>query len=408
MNVEKTQAKSPEHNSRVKEWSTMTSPSPPSIHLLRHFVRSFQCRHTLRSTTTRRRLERQRRSVATKPLCAQPSQFVAGVTMDRLESSPSMREWYEANYPSWKDDPEKFVVTEDDTADDVHADGANDGEPIHDQDGAHAILLPPHLASRNIRPIVAYLRDPHSEEGTRSCHRLRTSNPLFPLIPGILHGSDPTATPRILSCEPSSKIMVKTPWFEIQRELDRYHHAFTSRVYALTLFSSEDARPEHHKSRQTLPNAGASRLDEPPLPSRTPLLEHALVLPADLQLHPVQHRAYCLNFVRYHPAKPVSVPIVPVNEEESPAMKRGGFIAFVHKTIECLVEEGARIPDSVGLECAGLRAKEVVRRERLVLPEGVTIHPRVGEDFLVGTVFGVKGGGEEEGEGEKKADGKKK
>jgi hypothetical protein len=34
----------------------------------------------------------------------------------------------------------------------------------------------------------------------------------------------------------------------------------------------------------------------------------------------------------------------------------------------------------------------VVRRDRLVLPEGVSIHPRVREDFLVGSVFGAKGG----------------
>jgi hypothetical protein len=109
-------------------------------------------------------------------------------------------------------------------------------------------------------------------------------------------------------------------------------------------------------------------------------------------MHPVDHAAFCLNYIRYHPEKPIKLPIRTVNEEESPAMKRGGFLAFANKKIECLVEDGAVIPEFIPLECTGLRQKDVVRRDRLVLPEGVSIHPRVREDFLVGSVFGAKGG----------------
>jgi hypothetical protein len=39
----------------------------------------------------------------------------------------------------------------------------------------------------------------------------------------------------------------------------------------------------------------------------------------------------------------------------------------------------------------------------LIIPKGVTIHPRVKSDFLVGTVFGAKGvGADEKGEEETK------
>ena len=83
-------------------------------------------------------------------------------------------------------------------------------------------------------------------------------------------------------------------------------------------------------------------------------------------------------------------------------MKRGGFLSMVNPFLECLVEEGAAIPECIELECTGIRPKDVIRRERFIMPEGVTVHPRVAEDFLVGTVFGARGAEDdlEEGEGE--------
>lgn len=102
---------------------------------------------------------------------------------------------------------------------------------------------------------------------------------------------------------------------------------------------------------------------------------------------------FCLNYVRCHPSKPISLPVETVNEEESPATKKGGFIAFVSTKVECLVDDGAPIPESIKMRCEGLRQKDVVRRDRLVMPEGVQVHPRVADNFLLGTVFGAKGKG---------------
>mmetsp|Transcript_14021 Transcript_14021/g.21694 ORF Transcript_14021/g.21694 Transcript_14021/m.21694 type:complete len:410 (+) Transcript_14021:91-1320(+) len=367
---------------------------------------------------------------ATSPLYAQPNQYVTGVTNNQMEANQAMRDWYTANFPSWEDDPETIIATEDPsleinnsatataTTDDESSDK---GEEI--TTNPHAITLPPELTKRNIRPLVGYLRDPDSETGTRNCDRLRnptgpTDDDYFPLVPGILHGSDPSSN--ILSIDSDSKLLVKTPWFEIQRELDRYasgrNGSFENRVYALTIFPSEDAYVGYHQSVRKLNHDGTTyQLDEetmevtetpgtPPevLPERTPIVENVLVIPADLQLHPVAHSALCVNFIRYHAKKPIKIPIRSVNEEESPAMKRGGFIAFVNTFVECLVEEGGVIPERIELECSGLRQKDVVRRERLIIPEGVVVHPRVKDDFLVGTVFGAKGLGadDEEEEGE--------
>ena len=361
-------------------------------------------------------------TTSTPPLSAQPNQYVTGVTNDQIKANQAMRDWYLANFPSWKEDPETNIVT--DSLDTSAAPDENKGE-TEITTNPHAITLPPSLTQRNIRPLVAYLRHSTNETGTRNCDRLRNpttpnSDDYFPLIPGILHGSDPTSD--ILSIHTDSKLLVKTPWFEIQRELDRYasgrNGSFENRVYALTIYPSKDAHVGYHRSVRTLTKDDTTyHLNEetmevteipptPPqvLPDRTPLMENVLVIPSDLQLHPVAHSALCVNFIRYHPDKPIKIPIRTVNEEESPAMKRGGFIAFVNTFVECLVEEGGVIPERIELECSGLRQKDVVRRERLIIPEGVRFHPRVRDDFLVGTVFGAKGGGGADGDaGEEEA-----
>jgi hypothetical protein len=333
----------------------------------------------------------------THPLLAAPSTYVTGVTPEQIASNPTLAEYYMANFESWQTDPdvhtnqvEKETATEEEVADE------------------HAPIVPPEIAARNIRPLVAYARTRGIEEGTRNCRKMR--NPLqtnipsidyFPLIPGIVHGSDPTQG--IVSVDPSSKVLVKTPWFEIQRELDRYHRDFESKVYALTIYAEDDCDVAYHKSKQNVPppeykvcqeTMTITEIPPPPPPTlkqRRALVENVLVLPADLQMHPVDHSAFCLNYIRYHPSKPIKLPIRTINEEESPAMKRGGFIAFANRTIECLVDANSAIPEFIPLECTGLRQKDVVRRDRLVLPEGVSIHPKVVDDFLVGTIFGAKG-----------------
>ena len=362
-------------------------------------------------------LKRTLSTTSTQPLYAQPNKYVTGVTPEQVAQSQVLKDWYAANFQDWQDEPDKIIIGEEKEEEEV--------EDVEEENPS-IIKLPEHLTKRNIRPLVAYLRTPGAEEGSRNCDRLRNprvTQPQFPLIPGIIHGSDPTNG--ILSVDESSKIMVKTPWFEIQRELDRYHYgrngSFENRVYALTVFPSNEAHLDHHRTRnpkdRTVYKVDDEKLEliaipPPPLPAPPPRtaiegMENILVIPSDLQMHPVQHTTYCLNFIRYHPNKPIKIPIRLINEEESPTIKRGGFLSMVNRFIECLVDDNAPIPEYIDLECTGLRQKDVVRRERMIIPEGVTIHPRVPDDFLVGTVFGSRGtgasmGGEEgaaEGEG---------
>lgn len=355
--------------------------------------------------------------MTTRPLRAQPQTYVTGVTPEQLAESQAMRDWYAANFKDWEQEPDKIIVGREDEEEAKKAAEAAEAE----EENSSIIKLPEHLTRRNIRPLVAYLREPGVEEGTRNCDRLRNpgvNDPIFPLIPGAIQGSDPTKG--IVSVDPSSKSIVKTPWFEIQREIDRYHYgingSFENRVYALTVFHADEAALDHHRTRHPK-DTSTYRIDDetteviiipgpklPPPPPRTPVegMENILVIPTDLQMHPVMHTTYCLNYIRYHPNKPIKIPIRLINEEESPTLKRGGFLGLVNRFVECLVDDGAPIPECIDLECSGLRQKDVVRRDKLIVPQGVRIHPRVPEDYLMGTVYGVRAGSDvtEEAEGE--------
>ena len=268
---------------------------------------------------------------------ADPSRYVEGVTNEDLANDPVLAAFFAANFPT--DEPPLM------------------GKPIGEKKVDDAL---------NIRELSCLLRDAKREEGSRTCQQLRSER----FIPGLVYGSNPQLG--IYSHDSSSQIFIKTPWTLLQRELDLYHRNFESRVYDLTIYENQDdTEGTVHR-----------------------------VLPRDVQRHPVQSTVFCTNFLRYFPGRPISIPIVNVNEEESPALKRGGFIAPISRHVECIVQDGVPIPEKLELECTGLRIKEVVRMGRIIFPDGVKPSKSVNIDqFLVGTVFGRRMMDEEE-EGE--------
>lgn len=295
-----------------------------------------------------------------------PTQLVHGVSKVRMESDPALAEYMKANFP------EKFAPAE--------GEGTNQA----DIDSDYATLLGrktkmdnvkvstgyekkvPIVYPRNIRPLTTYLRDPNRDDGTRSSKRLRYHEGL---IPGLLYGSDPFE--QIYSHQDESRIFVKTPWNFLQSELDRYHRSFESRVYNLTILNGPDD------------DSGGTQLK---------------VTPQNLQRHPVMSSIYCCNFLRYHPQRPLPIPIKFVNQEECVALKRDGFIVPIKRYVECLIEDGVDIPESIDVDCSGLQVRQVVRLNKLIIPEGVTISKRViknQKDFIAGIVYG-KGRAEED------------
>jgi len=263
------------------------------------------------------------------------SQYIAGITNTDVENNPNLAAYFAANFPEYfKDGKEN----------ESHATAEGDLEEKF-------VDVAP---ENNIRSLFAYKR---TKNGTNHCYRMRDEERL---IPGILYGSDPTKG--IYSSDASSKAMLSTPLNQIEREMDRFtYHRFESRVYDLTLLENEDDTDgEIHR-----------------------------VIPRDVQHHPIYTKYYCVNYLRYFPGRPINIPITYINEEESPALKRGGFIAPVNKYVSCVIDDGVPIPEALELECTGIGLKEVIRMDRIIFPEGVRVNSNVDLDkFLVGTCFG--------------------
>lgn len=277
------------------------------------------------------------------------SKVVANVTPEKLEENEELKEFVKANFPhvmdpNYKPPKPPHVSTR--------------GSPGLDPPEIPEEDLPEPDYARNIRPLTTYLRDAENETNSRRSRYLRYHR----LIPGLLHGGDPTRG--IYSYQPESKLHVKTPWYLLERELDRFHREFECRVYELTVLSEEDD---------------------------SVAVEPQLVVPDSVQRHPVKSSVYCVNYVRYHAGRPIKVPIRQINAEESPALKRDGYILPIQRAVEIFVEEGADIPTALELECTGLQVKNVIRKDRLVLPLGVRLSDRVikrGDDYIIGVVDG--------------------
>ena len=131
-------------------------------------------------------------------------------------------------------------------------------------------------------------------------------------------------------------------------------------------------------------------------------------LPKDVALHPVTDRPLHADFLRL--AKDASihveVPVVFVNEEESPGLKRGGVLNVVRHTLE-LVCESDKIPDDIQIDVTGLDVGDSIHISQVKLPAG-SASAITDRDFTIATVVAPSGmrsevageaeGGEAEGE----------
>jgi hypothetical protein len=229
----------------------------------------------------------------TKPI----ENLVSGVTLEKLHKDPSTADFMRANFP------EHFESEEEEQK-------AEQSRVITNWGERRRSIPKPHL---NIRSMATLLRCNKTEEGSNRCFPMRDQHNL---IPGVIYGGDPTKG--ISGRDDSQRIFVKTPRPTLQSEIDRYHYlTFQGRVYDLTVY-------------ETLEQMEAGQDDG---------FTHRVV-PRDVQLHPVNDMVYCCNFVRYYPGRPIKIPVTLINEEESPALKRDGFLIPINKFVECVVDDG--------------------------------------------------------------------
>lgn len=96
-------------------------------------------------------------------------------------------------------------------------------------------------------------------------------------------------------------------------------------------------------------------------------------LPKDVQMHPVSDRPLHVDFLRIgeHSAVHVNVPLVFVDEELSPGIKRGGVLSIVHHELE-LVVDASDIPSEISVSLNGLEVGESIHLSQITLPAGAT------------------------------------
>ena len=109
-------------------------------------------------------------------------------------------------------------------------------------------------------------------------------------------------------------------------------------------------------------------------------------LPKDVQFHPVTSRPVHVDFLRIgeHSQVNVNVPVVFLNEEASPGLKRGGVLNIVQHDL-ALVCDAAHIPDQIEIDLNGLEIGDSIHISNVRLPEGTkaAIDDR---DFTVATI----------------------
>lgn len=113
-----------------------------------------------------------------------------------------------------------------------------------------------------------------------------------------------------------------------------------------------------------------------------------IVLPRDVQLHPVTDIALHADFQRVEKTTKVHVfiPVHFLNREKSPGLKRGGILSIIRREIE-LICQADSIPEFLEVDLDGLKIGESIHSHSVTYPEGV--EPAITDrDFTIATIVG--------------------
>ncbi len=123
-------------------------------------------------------------------------------------------------------------------------------------------------------------------------------------------------------------------------------------------------------------------------------------LPKDVAFHPVTSRPLHADFLRLsaHSKIHVDVPVLFINEADSPGLKRGGVLNIVRHELE-LICEPESIPEDIQIDLTGLEVGAAIHIGDIKLPAGVTsgIHEH---DATIATIVAPSALKSEEGDAE--------
>jgi large subunit ribosomal protein L25 len=121
-------------------------------------------------------------------------------------------------------------------------------------------------------------------------------------------------------------------------------------------------------------------------------------LPKDVAFHPVTDRPTHVDFLRMtgDSKVEVQVPVVFVNEDASPGLRKGGVLNIVRHELELLCPN-ADIPDEIQIDVTGREIGDSIHISDVTLPKGVT-SVITDRDFTIATVIAPSGLKSSEGE----------
>ncbi|MEM6476750.1 MAG: 50S ribosomal protein L25/general stress protein Ctc [Pseudomonadota bacterium] len=109
-------------------------------------------------------------------------------------------------------------------------------------------------------------------------------------------------------------------------------------------------------------------------------------IPKDVALHPVTDRPIHVDFLRLSKdAKiEVQIPVVFINEEASPGLKKGGVLNVVRHELD-LICRSDNIPDEITIDVAGKEVGDSVHISEVTLPDGAE-SAITDRDFTIATL----------------------
>ena len=133
-----------------------------------------------------------------------------------------------------------------------------------------------------------------------------------------------------------------------------------------------------------------------------------ITLPKDVAFHPVSDRPLHVDFLRIVKGAKVevNVPVVFINEELSPGLKRGGVLNIVRHELE-LICDNDKLPDDIQIDVSGFDVGDSIHISNVTLPKG-TESKITDRDFTIATIVAPSAlkstGGDTTVEGEDEAE----
>ena len=114
-------------------------------------------------------------------------------------------------------------------------------------------------------------------------------------------------------------------------------------------------------------------------------------LPKDVHFHPVSDRPLHVDFLRLSKdaTVEVSVPVLFINEDDSPGLKRGAVLNIVRHELE-LICDADKIPDDIRIDVAGLDVGDSIHISSVTLPAG-SVSAITDRDFTIATIVAPSG-----------------